>query len=297
MKNETSPGLSGKGSDPLPQPKNSNEIELQSKGLPHFGRDSQSIIDQAAALIQAGKLVAIPTETVYGLAANAFDPLAVAKIFAAKDRPLFDPLIVHIADRSWLPRTTRSVHPKAALLAERFWPGPLTLVLPKSPDVPDIVSSGLSTVGVRVPDHPITLEIIRKSDRPIAAPSANPFGRLSPTTAQHVRSQLGDRVDLIVDGGACRVGVESTIIQVDESGICCLRHGGISLEEIEEVVGPLVPLDRSSIAEDSPLAPGMLPSHYAPRTVLQVVERILETPPTSMTGLLTLTPHPYQSRY
>ncbi len=249
----------------------------------------QSDLDRAATIIRQGGLVAIPTETVYGLAANALDPQAVARIFAAKDRPFFDPLIVHVADTAWWPRVVREFPPLAARLAKRFWPGPLTLILPKSAAIPDLVTSGLPTVGIRLPDHPLTRELIRLADVPVAAPSANPFGRLSPTTADHVRRQLGDRVDMVLDGGPCRVGVESTILQIQDNQALLLRPGGVSQEEIEAEIGPVSRPGQTS--QDKPAAPGMLDSHYAPRTKLQIVDgtRIVP-PPSSHAGLLTLTP-------
>lgn len=254
-----------------------------------MANDLMAPIDEAAAILKRGGLVAIPTETVYGLAANALDPLAVAKIFAAKQRPFFDPLIVHLADLSWWPRVAAEFPPLAMKLAERFWPGPLTLILPRQPSVPDLVTSGLPTVGVRIPDHPLTRQLLKKVDLPLAAPSANPFGRLSPTTAEHVRRQLGDRVDLILDGGPCRVGVESTIVQVTEQTATLLRPGGIPIEEIESLIGPVKRPERGE--QQAPLAPGMLDSHYAPRTPLQIVDTI----PLSLrprTGLIVLSGEP-----
>lgn len=244
-------------------------------------------LHKAAEILQRGGLVAIPTETVYGLAANALDPLAVARIFAAKDRPFFDPLIVHLAEAGWWRRVVSDFPPLARRLADRFWPGPLTLILPKSKDVPDLVTSGMPTVGIRVPDHPLTQQLLRLADIPVAAPSANPFGRLSPTTAEHVRQQLGNRIDLILDGGPCRVGVESTIVQVLGDQATLLRPGGISLEEIEELIGPI---GRASASlQNQPTAPGMLDSHYAPRTKLKIVDRIsIETPP-GRVGVLVFT--------
>lgn len=245
--------------------------------------DQSDILQRAATTLQAGGLVAIPTETVYGLAANALNAQAVAKIFAAKERPFFDPLIVHLAEESWWPRVVSDFPPLARKLAAKFWPGPLTIILPKSLAVPPLVTSGLSTVGVRVPDHPLTQKLLRLADVPVAAPSANPFGRLSPTTAEHVRQQLGDRVEIIVDGGPCRVGVESTIVQVQQDVATLLRPGGIPLEEIEALIGPVQRIEQSS--QKNPVAPGMLDSHYAPRTPLQIVEQFPATPPTR-TGLL-----------
>jgi L-threonylcarbamoyladenylate synthase len=253
------------------------------------------VLQRAARVLRGGGLVAIPTETVYGLAANALDSHAVAKIFAAKERPLFDPLIVHLADISWWPRVVSEFPPLAMTLAERFWPGPLTLILPKAVTIPDLVTSGLPTVGVRVPDHPLTRDLLRLADLPVAAPSANPFGRLSPTTADHVRRQLGDRVDQILDGGPCRVGVESTILHVDGDQATLLRPGGVSLEEIESLIGPVRLPERTS--SDRPAAPGMLESHYAPRTRLQIVDSLPAAPPQGRVGALTCQRIPHAERY
>lgn len=246
----------------------------------------------AAACLAAGGLVALPTETVYGLGGNALDPRAVARIFEAKQRPYFDPLIVHLADRSWLPRVARDVPALAQRLAERFWPGPLTLVLPRTSAIPDLVTSGLETVGVRVPDHPLTREVLRLADRPIAAPSANPFGRLSPTTAQHVAEQLGDRIDLILDGGPCRVGVESTIVRVEGDSLVLLRPGGLPIEELAPFAARIA--RPSSVEEQLPTAPGMLPQHYAPRTPVRLWTAEETWPGLPRVGqlLLTGTPDP-----
>lgn len=223
-------------------------------------------IEQAARVIRAGGLVAFPTETVYGLGANALDPSAAARIFEAKRRPSFDPLIVHVADREMLLGVVREVPPQAERLIERFWPGPLTLVLPKGPALPRIVTSGLPTVAVRMPAHPVALELIREAGTPIAAPSANPFGYLSPTRAEHVERMLGEAVDLILDGGPTRYGVESTILLLAEKPVV-LRHGAIPLEELEGVLGKV----ELRVGESTrPLVPGQLPQHYAPRTPIQV---------------------------
>lgn len=243
-------------------------------------------LHRAAATLQAGGLVAIPTETVYGLAANALNPQAVAKIFAAKERPYFDPLIVHLAEESWWPRVVSDFPPVARKLAAMFWPGPLTMILPKTAAVPQLVTSGLMTVGVRVPDHPLTQKLLRLADLPVAAPSANPFGRLSPTTADHVRQQLGNRIDMVLDGGPCRVGVESTIVQIHDDMVTLLRPGGVPLEEIEALVGHV--RRPESPSQKSPVAPGMLDSHYAPRTPLKIVDRFPSSPPAARTGLLSL---------
>jgi len=185
-------------------------------------------VTAAAEFLRAGKLVAFPTETVYGLGANALDAGAVARVFEVKNRPHFDPLIVHIADEAWLPRLVIEIPSSARKLAEAFWPGPLTLVLPKTDLIPDLVTSGLPGVAVRMPSHPMARQLLRETDLPIAAPSANPFGQLSPTTAQHVAETLGDRIDLILDGGPCEVGVESTVVQVHADGAVLLRQGGIA---------------------------------------------------------------------
>jgi L-threonylcarbamoyladenylate synthase len=252
--------------------------------------DSYAVTSAAASILRRGGLVALPTETVYGLGANAFDARAVAKIFAAKERPFFDPLIVHLAESSWWPRVVLEFPPRAEQLAKTFWPGPLTMVLPKTPMIPDIVTSGLPHVAIRVPDHPLARDVLRLADVPIAAPSANLFGRLSPTTAEHVRQQLGDRVDFIVDGGPCRVGIESTIVQFEGDTVICLRPGGITLEEIESVVGPVRRPVPSFSDERSPAAPGMLASHYAPRTRLRIVDDIPRIPPSPRMGLLILQP-------
>lgn len=220
-------------------------------------------IDIAADYIREGRLVAFPTETVYGLGANALNPLAVAKIFELKERPSFDPLIVHIASVDDLDKLTVSKDSRVLQLAEKFWPGPLTIVLPKSDIVPDIVTSGLDTVGIRMPNNPIALELIRKAGCPIAAPSANKFGRVSPTTAQHVKKQLPN-VDYILDGGKTQVGIESTIITLNEKGFEILRHGVITREDLESVV----PFHSGRDTSDSIVAPGMLKSHYSPNKPL-----------------------------
>lgn len=221
----------------------------------------------AANALREGLLVALPTETVYGLAADAGNRRAVAAIFAAKQRPEFDPLIVHV----FSPRKARAVadfsDPRAELLAESCWPGPLTLVLPKRDWVPDLVTSGLDTVAVRCPAHDVTRKIIDLAGVAVAAPSANPFGRISPTTAEHVRLGLGDRIDYIVDGGACSLGVESTVVDLSADPPLVLRPGGLSVEELQELVPELQLLDRAG-GEANPRAPGQLPNHYAPKKPL-----------------------------
>lgn len=223
-------------------------------------------LEKAARILRSGGLVAFPTETVYGLGANALDAEAAARIFEVKQRPAFDPLIVHVASREMLQQVAAEVSPQAEALIERFWPGPLTLVLPKAPAVPGIVTAGLPTVAVRMPGHPVALELLRCAGVPVAAPSANPFGYLSPTRAEHVARMLGDRVDLILDGGLTTHGVESTIVLLGEKPTV-LRYGAIPLEELEPVVGPLA----LSVGEShKPLVPGQLPQHYAPHTPIRI---------------------------
>jgi len=220
-------------------------------------------IHRAAEIIRQGGIVAFPTETVYGLGANAFNPLAVARIFEAKRRPYFDPLIVHVASHGDPAKLVIDIPSDAKKLMERFWPGPLTVVLLKRGEVPDIVTAGLPSVAIRMPKHEMALSLIEQADCPIAAPSANPFGYLSPTTAEHVRDQLGDQIDFILNGGACEVGVESTIVSFSKGKPRLLRPGGVELEEIESIIGKV---EISPIEDDKPSAPGMLPKHYAPRT-------------------------------
>jgi L-threonylcarbamoyladenylate synthase len=241
-------------------------------------------IRQAAEIIRQGGIVVFPTETVYGLGADAYNPLAVARVFEAKERPYFDPLIVHIEHPAHLRKLVKEIPSSAKKLTERLWPGPLTVVLRKEGNIPDIVTAGLPSLAVRMPDHPIALSLIKESKCPIAAPSANPFGYLSPTTAEHVREQLGDRVDLILDGGPCSVGVESTIVSLLEDGPRLLRPGGVSLEEIESIIGKV----EIGSTTAHPSAPGMLLRHYAPRTpiVLDWDEKHLDAYKDKRTGFL-----------
>lgn len=224
-----------------------------------------SSVHEAAQVLRNGGLCAIPTETVYGLAGNAFDPETVVGIFEVKARPTFDPLIVHIAGSERLPEVATEFSPLAQQLAEAFWPGPLTLILPRAESISDLVTSGLSTVGVRVPDHPLTRELLELLPFPLAAPSANPFGYISPTTAEHVLNQLGGKIPLILDGGPCTVGIESTIVDCSGERPRILRLGGISVEEIIAVVGKVAIETHST---SNPSAPGMLTTHYAPRKPL-----------------------------
>jgi len=232
----------------------------------HIGTD----LALALQLLRAGEPVAIPTETVYGLAANAFDPDAVLKIFTIKQRPSFDPLIVHIGKSEDVHRVAKELPPGAERLMAAFWPGPLTLVLPKKMEVPDIVTSGLDTVAVRMPAHPLTLELLSLLEFPLAAPSANPFGYVSPTTAQHVADQLGDRIPYILDGGACEVGVESTIVGWEAGQWTMYRPGGIAVEAIEACLGMRLRRGGAQAEGTAQAAPGMLESHYAPRKPVHV---------------------------
>ena len=235
--------------------------------------DGVSTIVEALA---TGEPVALPTETVYGLAADALSPNACAKIFEAKNRPLSDPLIVHIPSIDWLPRLT-SPTPTALQLAEKYWPGPLTMVLPRQPIVPDIVTAGQDTVAVRMSAHPLFQEVATAFGKPLAAPSANRFGRISPTSAAHVLAELNGRIPFILDGGPCAHGIESTIVHVSEEGLRILREGPITREDLRA----FAPLLDDSIAVS---APGGLKSHYAPRTPL-VLEKN-PTPRSKKTGLL-----------
>ncbi len=231
---------------------------------------SHNAVETAAAILRSGGLVAFPTETVYGLGASALDERAVARVFEVKERPRFDPLIVHVADLDGAVRLAAEFPAAAQKLAAAFWPGPLTVVLRKRPIVPDLVTAGGPTVALRVPDHPLAQELLRAVKLPIAAPSANPFGRISPTTAEHVREQLGGKIDLILDGGPCRVGVESTVLQLTGDQPILLRPGGTALEDIEALIGQVVvpATEQPHRAAEGLVSPGTLPQHYAPRTPL-----------------------------
>lgn len=220
-------------------------------------------MQKAAELLRAGQVVAIPTETVYGLAGNALDPGAVSEIFAVKQRPSFDPLIIHLADWAQVPRYVSEIPDVLQTLARKFMPGPLTLLLKKKSIIPDLVTAGSPLVAVRLPVHPLSRRLLKILDFPLAAPSANPFGYISPTTAQHVAQQLGAKIPYILDGGPAEVGLESTIVGIEDEKITVFRKGGLSVEEIEREIGPVVVKASSS---SNPKAPGMLKSHYAPRT-------------------------------
>jgi len=245
--------------------------------------DDAASIDEAAAVLRRGGLVAFPTETVYGLGADAFQPIAVARVFEVKARPSFDPLIVHLADAGELSRVSPTNDPRAAALAARFWPGPLTLVLPRQPQLPDLVTAGLDTVGVRVPAHPAARRLIAAAATPVAAPSANPFGYVSPTTAAHVAELLGPAVDLVLDGGACRVGVESTVLSLASETPVILRPGGVPREALEDALGMHVGVAGRA---ERPLAPGQLEKHYATRTLLRIHPGPAGPAPQGRVGLL-----------
>lgn len=229
--------------------------------MAEIGKD----IDKAKAILEKGELVAIPTETVYGLAGNALNQDAVAKIFAVKSRPSFDPLILHTSDLERIHEFVSDIPEPLEKLALAFWPGPLTLLLPKKSVVPDLVTSGLETVAVRVPDHPLTQALLASLSFPLAAPSANPFGYISPTKASHVNDQLGKKIEYILDGGDCQVGVESTIVGMEGDEVIVYRLGGLDLRSIESIVGKVEVMAHSS---SDPKSPGMLKSHYAPRKPL-----------------------------
>lgn len=229
---------------------------------------SKEVLAEAVALLKQGEIVAIPTETVYGLAANAANPLAVAKIFAAKGRPANHPLIVHLADINLLSQWAKIQNPFIEKLASHFWPGPLTLILPRQPGVSDVVTGGQETIGIRFPSHPIMREILLELGGAVAAPSANTFARISPTLAEHVDEDLGAVIPLIVDGGQCSIGIESTIVDLSGEKVRILRPGIITPHEISAVLGVSVEIENPGSLRVS----GALYSHYAPKTSLQVIE-------------------------
>jgi len=224
------------------------------------------------ALIE-DEIIAIPTETVYGLAGNAYSDNAIKKIFALKGRPLYNPLIVHIKSVSFLTSVAMDIPEVAIELAKRFWPGPLTLVLKKQSNISDLVTSGKETVAVRVPNHPLALELLNQLDFPIAAPSANPFGSISPTSARHVADFFKEELNVILDGGECERGVESTIIGFMNNQPVLYRHGSVAIKEIEELVGKVI---IATTNDTSPNAPGMLSRHYAPKTDTYLSNNVAE---------------------
>ncbi len=243
-------------------------------------------IEKAVQLLQHNELVAIPTETVYGLAGNALSNEAVTKIFTVKDRPQFDPLIIHVPGLQQAYNYVADIPAAAVKLAEKFWPGPLTLLLKKKSIVPDLVTSGLDTVGIRCPDHALTRSLLQQLPFPLAAPSANPFGYVSPTKPEHVNEQLGAKIQYILDGGVCPVGIESTIVGFENSTPVVYRLGGLSVESIEAVIGTVMLMTHSS---SNPKTPGQLKSHYAPRkkVIIGTIDELLKTQPANRTAVLS----------
>ena len=229
---------------------------------------TSSEITQAAAILRAGGLVAFPTETVYGLGANAEDEVAVRKIFAAKGRPADHPVIVHLGEMMDMVHWSGQIPKQAWHLAETYWPGPLTLILPRLPRAKDVVTGGLDTVGLRIPSHPVAQSLLREFGGAIAAPSANRFGRVSPTRAEHVREEFGDQVEMILDGGDCEVGLESTIVDFSGEEPVILRPGAITLEQVEAVCGMRLASPETSQTR----SPGRLASHYAPLAAVEIVD-------------------------
>lgn len=242
-------------------------------------------ISKAVDILNRGNVVGVPTETVYGLAGNALNASAVAKIFEVKKRPSFDPLIVHVPDFNNLESIVREIPQTALALAQEFWPGPLTLVLPRKEIIPDLVTSGLDTVAVRVPNHPLALELLNRLDFPLACPSANPFGYVSPTTTEHVNQQLGKDIPYILDGGPCSIGIESTIVGFDGEQPVIYRPGGIAIDRIEEIVGEVIIQTKAA----KPVTPGMLDSHYAPGKTLLLgnISDFLQTMGAPKAGILS----------
>ncbi|WP_397302321.1 L-threonylcarbamoyladenylate synthase [Nonlabens ulvanivorans] len=228
---------------------------------------------KAAEILKREELVAIPTETVYGLAGNIYSETAIKKIFEMKKRPFFNPLIVHIHSMEQVMELAADFPEKAQQLAQAFWPGSLTLILPKKNDVPDLITAGKDTVGIRMPQHELTLELLRNLDFPVAAPSANPFTHISPTTAQHVKNYFNGSLEMVLDGGNCENGIESTIIGFENEKAVVYRLGSISLEDITSIIGHVTVKNNK---EQAPNAPGMLEKHYAPRTATYLVDDISE---------------------
>ena len=250
--------------------------------MTYIGKD----IETAAAMLANDQVIAIPTETVYGLAGNALSISAVTKIYEIKKRPFTNPLIIHLADTIQLTKYVKNIPAMAEKLAKHFWPGPLTLLLPKNSSIPDIVTAGLPNVAVRIPSHPMALELLRKLPFPLAAPSANPFGYISPTSANDVKRILDEKIDYILDGGECEKGIESTIVGFDGDMPIIYRVGAISPEAIKKIAGK-VEINTKHIVK--PISPGMLPSHYAPNTSLYLtnnVEELLKLFPQTGTGIL-----------
>ncbi len=243
-------------------------------------------ISKAVEILRQDGLVAIPTETVYGLAGNIYSESAIQKIFALKQRPLFNPLIVHIKSIAQLPELAREVPEQALQLAQAFWPGPLTLVLKKQPGVPELVTAGKDSVGIRIPNHPVALALLEQLDFPLAAPSANPFGCISPTSAAHVAAYFPDSLKMVLEGGECKNGIESTIVGFENDTPVLYRLGSIAVEDIEAVIGKIQVKNKKEVAPD---APGMLSRHYAPRTTTFLTEDVaafIQAYPAKKIGLL-----------
>lgn len=230
-------------------------------------------INKAKEILLQNELIALPTETVYGLAGNAYNETAIKKIFELKKRPFFNPLIVHLKSASCITDVALDIPESALILAQTFWPGPLTLVLKKQPHISDLVTAGKDTVAIRVPKHPVALALLDTLDFPLVAPSANPFGSISPTNAEHVYNYFGEELKVILDGGECEKGLESTIIGFENNQPVLYRHGSIALEEIEKIIGKL---GITTHSETSPNAPGMLSRHYAPKTETYLTNKIAE---------------------
>ncbi|KMQ50511.1 TsaC protein [Chitinispirillum alkaliphilum] len=249
--------------------------------------DGAEQISRAAGIIKQGGVVAFPTETVYGLGTNAFNEKSVARVFEVKKRPSFDPLIVHIDNENWLTELVHRIPEKAKILIDAFWPGPLSIVLPKRSKVPDIVTAGLPGVALRMPSNLVALTLIREAGVPLAAPSANPFGAISPTLASHVKEQLGEDIDMILDGGPCSVGIESTVISFLESEPVLLRAGGAELEEIQKLIGKV---KVASAMEHISHSPGRCERHYSPSTPLTRLSDPKYIPTELRAGLISVAP-------
>jgi len=249
--------------------------------------DGEEGVSESVEVLRGGGVVGLPTETVYGLAADCFNPIAIARIFEAKNRPLTDPLIVHLPEVMWLDRVVRLESQDQRIMVEKlahaFWPGPLTLLLPKHPDLPDLVTSGSDWVAVRVTSHPLFQQVLYHLNAPLAAPSANRFGKISPTTAQHVQFELGNKIELILDGGPCAHGMESTILSLQEGRIQILRPGPIT-EDLLNEIGHVLPTVRNVNT------PGSLPGHYAPKKELHILNMDIKSfAPTRSSGLIAFT--------
>jgi len=245
-----------------------------------------SDISKAIELLNKEDVVAIPTETVYGLAGNIYSEKAIRKIFEVKQRPLFNPLIVHIPSIDHLEKIVREFPVKAQKLAEAFWPGSLTLILPKRLNIPEIVTGGKDTVGVRIPNHPVTLSLLKQLSFPLAAPSANPYNRISPTSSDHVKAYFENTLSMVLEGGECKNGIESTIIGFENNEAILYRLGGISVEDIEKIIGKI---QIRNTSETTPNAPGMLAKHYAPKTkmyLLDDLDKFIENNKSKKIGIL-----------